>query len=824
MLEHNLHSRDFLNSIVSLGLFPTISIPTRFSNAHATLIDNILVSSLHTSEVESGVMLEQISDHQACFLLLKSLKRKKDDHASKHIIITHRNPNFIENVRRDLASVDFMSHLHEDDDPNINYRRFEEIVTDIINRYTETKRVRYKKYRHKRTPWITTGILRSIKFRDKLYIRLKQSDPGSAEHSALQVNLRSYNRILNRIKRAAKTVYYHTNFERYKRDGKQTWKFLNDFLGRHKTTESLTESLNYEGVEYNSKSDVLDCFNKHFSSVGYKLASTHRTTNENEYKTFLPTPFNESFSFREVDKRHVEEIITKKLKNKYSSGHDGISCMLIKEIKSEISEPLTFIINQSISQGIFPESLKIAKVKALYKKGDQTDPTNYRPISLLTAFSKIFEKVLLIQLIAHFNRYSLFYGSQYGFREGHSCELAVLELIDRISSNMDNSEIPFSLFIDLSKAFDCLDHNILINKLEYYGVRGAASLLMQSYLTGRHQYTQHESDKSELQPITYGVPQGSILGPFLFLVYMNDLAQCTRTFSIINYADDTVLSSTICSFTNPLSYNIDQEVNKLSKWLSLNKLSINASKSKIMFFYSKRRNFSPPTIHINGIEIECVEDFKYLGITINRALSWETHVKEISSKISKIIGVMNRIKNTLPSFTLKTIYDALIASSINYGLLVWGGKPGSIAKLQKKVVRIILNTRSRAHSEPLFKRLGILKINDLRTIQELIFFYKFKHNMVPQYFRNNFIHFHFDDHEYPTRQRQRLRLPIIHHEFMRCNLRCTIVKTVQETDSIILDKIDTHSLAGFRNYAQRNIISNYNFICEDRNCYVCNNR
>lgn len=275
----------------------------------------------------------------------------------------------------------------------------------------------------------------------------------------------------------------------------------------------------------------------------------------------------------------------KKLKNKYSCGHDDISCILVKELKSEISEPLTFIINQSISQGIFPDSLKVAKVKALFKKGDPKDPTNYRPISLLTAFSKIFEKVLLVQMVAHFNRFSLFYGSQYGFRERHSCDLAVLELIDRISTNMDSSKIPFSLFIDLSKAFDCLDHDILLYKPEYYGIRGSAAALMQSYLTGRKQYTQHENEKSQLQSITYGVPQGSILGPFLFLVYLNDLAQCSRLFSIINYADDTVLSSTICSFTNPLSYNIDQEIKKLSKWLSLNKLTINASKSKIMFVF-----------------------------------------------------------------------------------------------------------------------------------------------------------------------------------------------------------------------------------------------
>lgn len=172
MLEQNPHTCDFLDTIVSLALFPAISIPTRFSNNSATLIDNILVSFTHSFEIESGVLLEPISDHQACFLLVKSFKRKKEKHTCKHITITQRKPNFIENVRRDLSNVDFRTHLHEDDDPNVNYRRFEEIITGVINKYTETKRVRFKKYKHKRTPWITTGILRSIKFRDRLYIRL----------------------------------------------------------------------------------------------------------------------------------------------------------------------------------------------------------------------------------------------------------------------------------------------------------------------------------------------------------------------------------------------------------------------------------------------------------------------------------------------------------------------------------------------------------------------------------------------------------------------------------------------------------------------------
>ena len=291
------------------------------------------------------------------------------------------------------------------------------------------------------------------------------------------------------------------------------------------------------------KERILNCFNEHFTSVGRMLVSNLRPTNVS-YTSYLTTPCQVNFNFRTVDRRHVEEIIDHKIKNKSSTGHDGISTKLLKHLKEIISEPITFIINQAITSGSFPDSLKIARVKALFKKGNSLNPTNYRPISLLPAFSKVLEKIFLAQLLEHFDGNNLFFESQYGFRKKHSTELAIAELTDKVYSAMDRNEIPYSIFIDLSKAFDSLDHGILLEKLKYYGISGKSIELLSSYLTNRFQYTFFENEKSELSAISSGVPQGSILGPFLFLVYLNDFQKASQIFSMVNYADDTALFST----------------------------------------------------------------------------------------------------------------------------------------------------------------------------------------------------------------------------------------------------------------------------------------
>lgn len=260
------------------------------------------------------------------------------------------------------------------------------------------------------------------------------------------------------------------------------------------------------------------------------------------------------------------------------------------------------------------------------------------------------------QIHNYFHSNKLYYGSQYGFRKKHSTELAAIEVIDRVIQKMDNNEIPINVYLDLSKAFDTLDHNILLYKLEYYGINGTFLNLLKSYLYNRKQYVEFDGIKSNLADITTGVPQGSILGPLLFIIYTNDISKACDIFKSIIYADDTTLMSTLNTFdtlnAHSISDNINKELAKIDEWLKLNKLSLNIQKSKFMLFYMPQKNVVFPSLKINNIPLECIDCFNFLGITIDKHLTWKDHINKIANKVSKTAGVINKLKHYIPQTVL----------------------------------------------------------------------------------------------------------------------------------------------------------------------------
>jgi len=805
------------------SFYPKITLPTRFSKNKGTIIDNVFCKlSSATLDTTSGILTSCFSDHQPYFTCINSIQNKEP--LPKLIRVKIDNPDAITAFRNELINSNINEKLDTNPtaNPNHNFELFETIIKEAKCKHLPCKFVKFHKHKHKRNSWITQGIINSIRFRDRLYKKLRSTPTQSPKFFTIKTNLATYNCILKKNIRAAKTIFYEKMFTKFKNDIKKTWSTINEILSKTKKKKKFPEFFMHDENKVYDNLQIANHFNLFFTNIGPELANNiHSNTT---YKSYMKIKYNCELHFQNIDKSHVIKII-EKLKSKSSCGYDGISTKLLKDIKHEIADPLTLIINQSLNSGIFPDKLKIAKVVPLYKKDDEKIFSNYRPISLLPAISKIFEKIIYNQLYDYFQNFKLFYRSQYGFRNGHSTEAASLELIDRILTEMDNGKIPICIFLDLSKAFDTLDHNILLNKLNYYGVKNTASNLLSSYLTNREQYVDFDGTESSILKISTGVPQGSILGPLLFIIYMNDIAQLTNVFEMIMYADDTSLQSTLNTFNSNVNADINSkinlELNKISEWLKANKLSLNVSKSKCMVFHKKNKKFRVPQIEIDSMKIEKVETFNFLGLTIDKQLDWKAHTDKIYSKISRAIGILNRLKHFLPLHVKHTMYNSLIFSHINYCILAWGEKSSRIEKQQKKAIRILTCSKYNAHTEPLFKNLNILRTNDIFNLAKLKFYHKFVNKQLPLYLQNLPLQPNTTIHNHNTRSSNSIHRNRMLHTYANQSLRHNIPIIVNELPDIIKDKFSTHSLSGFALYAKNHFLSKYSAVCEIPNCYIC---
>ena len=821
--------QEYFDLFVSNGSVPQITLPTRFSAKNATLIDQIFCRfSKHTSRNTSGIIVTQISDHLPCFSVINYQSKIRLN--SKYIKIQRKGPLEMQAFHDEIKAKIEATHFENDllTDPTINYNKLETIISNANEKCFPVKEVKFNKYKHKVSPWITFGILNSMKFRDKLYIKWKKVNSTSQSYTLLGNSYKSFCSLLQKTIRMAKSQYYHRQFENFKSNMKKTWTQINELLSNKKKASDLPKYFFDGNTKLTDNSDIANCFNNFFCNIGPSLANTIKTPPNKHFTDYLKQNILTSFSFETISPEFTLKTIHK-LKSKSSSGHDGISSIQLKYISSSIVNILTQIINQSLCTGIVPNSLKIAKISPIYKKGDPHITDNYRPISLLPVISKVLEKVVFLQVYDYFVKNNLLYDSQYGFRKYHSTEYAALEFSDKVMANLDQGKLPTAVFLDLSKAFDTIDHSILIHKLHYYGIRGTSLNWFKSYLNNRKQYVQFEQSTSAQAPITTGVPQGSILGPLLFIIYMNDIAKVTNKFHFTLYADDTSLIEPICTFTSDVNNNVEtseainKELNLITDWLCLNKLSLNAKKTKMMIFHHRQRKISnlKLSLCINNTKIEQVKEFNFLGIMLDECMTWNSHIQKISSKISSVNGTLSRLKKFLPRDILKTIYNALIQPHLNFGVLLWGKNVKRIHKLQKWAVRSITCSKYNAHSEPLFIELKLLKIQDIYKLTLLKFYFKYKNNLLPNYFRGMLDPIQPISHNYDTRPRDEPMIARPNSSLAKSSIRYSLPKAILNIPQNIIEKISTHSFGGFSQYVKQYCIGKYNPTCEIENCNIC---
>ena len=831
-LTHREKFQEYLDLFLSNGSIPQITLPTRFSRRKATLIDQIFCRfTKNSSHKSSGVIVTKISDHLPCFSIINysnTANIKKPRYIKIQRKGTEAMNTFNSEVKEGLKNTPFDHNPLAD--PTMNYVKLETILKEARSKAFPIKEVKFNQKKHRLKPWITFDVLKAINLRDKLYIKWKQTSPISPNYAIRESEFKECRSSVQKTIRAAKVEYYNKSFENYKSDMKKTWNKINEILS-NKSKKDEFPNYFLDGNKILTKDiDIANCFNNFFCNIGPELANSIKSPLNKSYSDYLKQNILSSFHFDTVTPEFTLKLI-QKLKSKSSFGHDGLSSIMLKYISKIIINILTTIINQSLLTGIFPDSLKLAKIAPIYKKEERHIADNYRPISLLPVLSKIFEKVVFIQVYKYFVDNDLLYKGQYGFRKLHSTELAALEFTDKIITHLDQGKLPLAIFLDLSKAFDTIDHSILLKKLHYYGVCGTALNWFKSYLSNRKQYVQFNDSVSSLQTITTGVPQGSILGPLLFIIYMNDIVQITSNFHFTLYADDTSLVEPICTFTantqNGSNYEISETINNELKlimdWLCLNKLSLNAKKTKMMIFHNRQRNISHLILklYINDTRIECVKEFNFLGTVLDEHMTWNSHTQKISSRIACVVGTLNRLKRFLPSEILKMIYNALIVPHLNFGLLLWGNNIKRVFRLQKMALRAITTSKYNAHTSPLFIKLKLLKIHDMYKLNMLKFYFKYKKDKLPKYFNGMFDNI-YPTHIYDTRQKDKPIEPRWELLAAKRSIRYALPLALSITPVSIIDKIKEVSLQTFSRHIKQIYIDLYDPLCHISDCYICN--
>ncbi len=750
-IDSNKTYMSFYNLLNCNGLLPFIIHPTRVVEGQIpSLIDNIFSNNI-TNFVVSGNVYFKLSEH---FSQFASINRGKID--LKKITMFGRDySNFSDDRYRDDVSIQrWMSNCV---DPNILMSDFVWRLDGCTERHAPTKKLSQKDIKLRLKPWITNEIRKLMRIRDRLFAR-KKREPANV------TVLNAYKRVRNKVKNEilkSKRKYHKSYFEKHNNDMKKTWEGIRKLVNVKKTTDFSISQLNVKGKIIDDPVSIANNFNNFFANVGPDTEKSVPKVPHITPSFYLKNRVQFDFIIAHISEQDILDIISS-LPIK-STGPASIPIKLLKLVADLIVIPLCHIINLSFSTGVFPDVLKVAKVIVLHKGGSTQDVNNYRPISLLSIFDKIIEKLMHKRLYDFLELHNVLFMNQFGFRQKHSTAHSLIDITEQIKESIDKGKFGCGIFIDLKKAFDTVNHQILLTKLEHYGVRGPLLKWFESYLTDRKQYVFLNGVCSDTLLMTCGVPQGSVLGPLLFLLYINDLPSISDKLKFFLFADDTNIYYESDDLKS-LERNVNEELKSLSLWLNLNRLALNVSKTNFVIFRSTKMPINHNvTLILNRKAIGQKDHVKYLGVLIDQHLTWKHQVNNVSKKISRGVGIIAKLRMFVNSDILLNIYYCLVYSHLSYGIEAWGSacstETNKLLVLQKKAVRILTGNQyfqiygepagPLPSSEPLFSRLGLLKFVDIFKFSISKFVYSTLCMTNPQVFSNWFTYIH-DMHNHAT--------------------------------------------------------------------------
>ena len=790
-LSDELQISNFLNFMQSLGLIPLITLPTRNppDSESCSLIDHIWTN--FPPPIKSFVFDTAITDHFPVAAIFQFLVD------AENIEIRFRDFS-VANVDKFLNDREGLVEGFNQNSVDLNVQATHvellQWLENILDNYFP-KRLKRIGRKRAASPWVTDAILNCINKKHRLFKLLKR---GIIDRTYFNF----YKNKLRYLISFAKRLYYNNCFMLARNNMKKTWAIINKCLNRSK--HSKVDTLMANDVLLTAPLEICGHFDSVFVNIVNNLESSLPSNLDNSDSFLDLIPYNpDSAVFLHSDPSEIERGI----KNLRNNKNLSMPTKFLKLFSPILSPLLSRLFNSCIDNGDYPNILKTACVTPVFKVGDPKDPCNYRPISVLTDINKVYEELLLCRLNSFLDSKNILSTTQYGFRSNRSTQEACIDLLTVLLSAYNKKSFALCLFIDLKKAFDTINHSRLLKKMERYGIRGDILQLFQSYLTDRRQCVRMGEVKSNLLPISTGVPQGSKLGPLLFNLYVNDMALLPSIYSTFQFADDTAFAA-VNDDVFQLIQQFNANLNIFHTWCVANKLFLNLEKTKAMVLTPKRTDFEFPNIVINNTIVEYVQEYKYLGIIIDSKLSFAKHIKNLNGRLNRVAGTSFSMKNILSLEAAKTFYFSMAYSLISYVIVVWGGSSLTLVDdlqvAQNKIVRNLFADKvEHHHTSDLYKALGLLNVSQIYKLElgKLMFNALFNNKFSG--LKQNLLELNWS-HNYNTRRIDVYRLPFCR---VRVNSNAPIFKAVHFWNGLPLNVRNRPSLATFTHCLKQHLLN-----------------